>query len=49
MLDACVLYPTVMREVLIGCAEAGLDQRERPRARLRQQQLELLLARRRRV
>jgi len=24
MLDACVLYPTVMREVLIGCAEAGL-------------------------
>ena len=24
MLDACVLYPTVMREVLIGCARAGL-------------------------
>lgn len=24
MLDACVLYPTVMREVLIGCAAAGL-------------------------
>ena len=24
MLDACVLYPTVMREVLIGCATAGL-------------------------
>lgn len=24
MLDACVLYPTVMREVLIGCAGQGL-------------------------
>ncbi len=24
LLDACVLYPTVMREVLIGCAAAGL-------------------------
>ncbi len=24
MLDACVLYPTVMREVLVGCAKAGL-------------------------
>ena len=24
MLDACVLYPTVMRETLIGCAAAGL-------------------------
>lgn len=24
VLDACVIYPTVMREVLIGCAEAGL-------------------------
>ncbi len=24
LLDACVLYPTVMREVLIGCARAGL-------------------------
>lgn len=24
MLDACVLYPTVMREVLLGCAGAGL-------------------------
>lgn len=24
MLDACVLYPTVMREVLIGCAAKGL-------------------------
>jgi len=23
LLDACVLYPTVMREILIGCAEAG--------------------------
>jgi hypothetical protein len=23
-LDACVLYPTVLREILIGCAEAGL-------------------------
>lgn len=23
-LDACVLYPTVMREVLLGCAAAGL-------------------------
>ena len=26
LLDACVLYPTVMREVLIGCATAGLYQ-----------------------
>ena len=26
LLDACVLYPTVMREVLIGCAGAGLYQ-----------------------
>ncbi|MEO1639334.1 MAG: PIN domain-containing protein [Pseudomonadota bacterium] len=24
MLDACVLYPTVMREVLLGCAAKGL-------------------------
>ena len=24
MLDACVLYPTVMREVLLGCAAQGL-------------------------
>ncbi len=24
MLDACVLYPTVMREVLLGCARLGL-------------------------
>ena len=24
LLDACVLYPTVMREVLVGCAAAGL-------------------------
>ncbi|WP_108815982.1 RSP_2648 family PIN domain-containing protein [Loktanella sp. Alg231-35] len=24
MLDACVLYPTVMREVLLGCAQQGL-------------------------
>lgn len=24
MIDACVLYPTVMREVLLGCAKAGL-------------------------
>ncbi len=24
MLDACVLYPTVMREVLLGCAKRGL-------------------------
>ncbi len=24
MLDACVIYPTVMREVLLGCAKAGL-------------------------
>jgi predicted nucleic acid-binding protein len=24
VLDACVLFPTVMREVLIGCADAGL-------------------------
>jgi hypothetical protein len=26
MLDACVLYPTVMREVLLGCAATGLYQ-----------------------
>lgn len=26
MLDACVLYPTVMREVLLGCADKGLYQ-----------------------
>ncbi|WP_386681515.1 RSP_2648 family PIN domain-containing protein [Loktanella sp. R86503] len=26
LLDACVLYPTVMREVLIGCASVGLFQ-----------------------
>ena len=26
MLDACVLYPTVMREVLLGAAAAGLYQ-----------------------
>lgn len=24
MIDACVLYPTVMREVFLGCASAGL-------------------------
>lgn len=24
LLDACVLYPTVMREALMGCADAGL-------------------------
>jgi len=24
LLDACVLYPTVMREMLLGCAKAGL-------------------------
>lgn len=24
MIDACVLYPTVMREVLLGCAKQGL-------------------------
>jgi len=24
MIDACVLYPTVMREVMLGCANAGL-------------------------
>lgn len=24
MLDACVLYPTVMREVLLGCARQGV-------------------------
>lgn len=24
LIDACVLYPTVMREVLIGCAQHGL-------------------------
>ncbi len=23
-LDACVLYPTVLREILVGCARAGL-------------------------
>ncbi|MCK0167463.1 PIN domain-containing protein [Jannaschia sp. S6380] len=23
-LDACVLYPTVLREILLGCADAGL-------------------------
>ncbi|HRO14243.1 MAG TPA: PIN domain-containing protein [Paracoccus sp. (in: a-proteobacteria)] len=26
VLDACVLYPTVLREILIGAAEAGLFQ-----------------------
>ncbi len=26
LLDACVLYPTVMREMLTGCAAAGLFQ-----------------------
>lgn len=26
MIDACVLYPTVMREVVLGCAAAGLFQ-----------------------
>ncbi|SEQ18284.1 PIN domain-containing protein [Loktanella sp. DSM 29012] len=26
LLDACVLYPTVMREMLMGCADAGLFQ-----------------------
>ncbi len=26
LLDACVLYPTVMREMLVGAAEAGLYQ-----------------------
>ncbi|SOB91446.1 PIN domain-containing protein [Rhodobacter sp. JA431] len=26
LLDACVLYPTVMREILIGCAAEGLYQ-----------------------
>jgi predicted nucleic acid-binding protein len=26
LLDACVLYPTVLREVLLGCAGAGLYQ-----------------------
>jgi hypothetical protein len=26
VLDANVLYPTVLREVLLGCAEAGLYQ-----------------------
>lgn len=26
VLDACVLYPTVLREILIGAAEAGLYQ-----------------------
>ncbi len=24
LIDACVLYPTVLREIVIGCAEAGL-------------------------
>lgn len=24
MIDACVLYPTVMREVVLGCAQVGL-------------------------
>ena len=24
VLDACVLYPTVLREILLGCAQAGL-------------------------
>lgn len=24
MIDACVLYPTVMREMVLGCARAGL-------------------------
>jgi predicted nucleic acid-binding protein len=24
VLDACVLYPTVLREILLGCASAGL-------------------------
>lgn len=24
VLDACVLYPTILREILIGCAKAGL-------------------------
>ena len=24
LIDACVLYPTVMREVMLGCARAGL-------------------------
>lgn len=24
LIDACVLYPTVMREVVLGCAQAGL-------------------------
>lgn len=24
LLDACVLYPTVLREILLGCARAGL-------------------------
>jgi len=24
MIDACVLYPTVMREVLLGCAKVGM-------------------------
>ena len=26
VLDACVLYPTVLREILLGCAKAGLYQ-----------------------
>ncbi|OCX62297.1 PIN domain-containing protein [Thioclava sp. SK-1] len=25
-LDACVLYPTILREILIGCAQAGMFQ-----------------------
>ena len=24
LIDACVLYPTVMREVVLGCAKVGL-------------------------
>ena len=24
VLDACVLYPPVLRDLLLGCAEAGL-------------------------
>ena len=24
VLDACVLYPTVLRQILLGCAERGL-------------------------
>lgn len=26
VLDACVIYPTVLREILMGCAQAGLYQ-----------------------